>query len=196
MSSIKRPRDVLEVIKRRYPNDALVKRFTSAIDDIIYGLTNTEDFAPYACPTITALQLTLRMLEGDATVFWETVKRLDDLRGEILELREDRADVMTIKYGLYMYEDEEPEPGSKADMRMRAAASSGLRGYESYGGFVWAADTCVRIMPGVGLTFREKAAADLIKLLEREEKIRAGANYRPYADWEFKHDILDTYNGN
>lgn len=195
MSKIKRPRDVIEVIKRRYPNDTLVKRFTSAIDDMLYGLTNTEDFVPYACPTITALQLALRMLEGDAGKFWDMAKTLDELRNEILTLREDRADVMTMKYALYDFDDTDPEPGSKDDMRMRAANSTGLRGYEMYGGRVWAADTCVRILPGVGLTIRASAAEDLVKLLEREEKIRAGANYIPYADSEVKHVILDTYNG-
>jgi hypothetical protein len=192
MSKTKRPRDVIEVIKRRYPNDKLVKRFTSAIDDIIYGLTNSEDFCPYACPTITALQLTLRMLEGDATVYWEMVKRLDDLRSEILELREDRADVMFLKHGLFEYEDTDPEPGSKHDMLMRAASTGGLRGYEEFGGFVWAADTCVRILPGLDLTFRHKAAQNLIKLLEREEKINKGGAYQPYGDWE-KHEALEVY---
>lgn len=158
---------LIKEIQNLLPDNKLVGRFTAAILAVIDGLKSTEHFCPYLCPTITALELVIRVEVDDEDYAWSLIRDLDDMRNDILELRDARAEKLYYKYGLW----DLVEADKLAHPVYNAANTCGLSAERKAGKVVVADDTVVKILPGCDLTSREASEDKLYTLLQREAQI-------------------------
>lgn len=150
--------NLLNHIIDTYGSDRLVDRFAKAILDVVDGLATTPLFCPYTCPTTTALQHALYLLEGNKGKFDSLVERLDNMRNDIYELRLSRIEY----YGADLMAPGSPEHDALMTIHMSAQRAAGreIMGKGS-----------VELMINSYITTREKSAEILIRLLGREKDL-------------------------
>jgi hypothetical protein len=130
-----------------------VIRFCKAIKLIMLGLYYTDDFCPYSCPTITALQVALKAM--DYPEVDHVVKETDNMRNFIDKLRQTRKDRML-------------KAGAKDQVSRNRAYTQGMTEELREGRKVVASNLIVKVIVNPALDTRERAKKAFDRLMQIE----------------------------